>query len=96
MIIEEYGKPPITKNIDVDTIVASGAAMQAQLCTEDVLVLGGSAGAPTMSIGGSAGTVGNSGGLVIRGADIEDITAHSLGMLALSKDESSYVNSIII
>ena len=96
MIIEEYGKPPITKNIDVDTIVASGAAMQAQLCTEDVLVLGGNAGAPTMSIGGSAGNVGNSGGLVIRGADIEDITAHSLGMLALSKDESSYVNSIII
>ena len=96
MIIEEYGKPPITKNIDVDTIVASGAAMQAQLCTEDVLVLGGSAGAPTMSIGGSAGTVGNSGGLVIRGADIQDITAHSLGILVYDNDKEAVENSIII
>ena len=96
MIIEEYGKPPITKNIDVDTIVASGAAMQAQLCTEDVLVLGGSAGAPTMSIGGSAGNVGNSGGLVIRGADIQDITAHSLGILVYDNDKEAVENSIII
>ena len=95
MIIEEYGRPPITKNIDVDTIVAAGAAMQAQLCTEDVLVLGGTAGAPTLGLGGAAGNVAGDG-LVIRGSDIEDITAHSLGMLALSKDETSYVNSIII
>ena len=92
MVIKEYGKPPITKNIDVDTIVAAGAAMQAQLCTENMLVLGGTA--PAAGRGASAG--GNSGGLVIRGSDIQDITAHSLGMLALSKDESEYVNSIII
>ena len=69
--------------------------MQAQLCTEDVLVLGGTAGAPTLGLGGAAGNVAGDG-LVIRGSDIEDITAHSLGMLALSKDETSYVNSIII
>lgn len=89
MIIREYGKPPITKNINVDTIVAAGAAMQAQLCTENMLVLGGRAG-------GAVGAAGVSGGLVIRGSDIQDITAHSLGMLALSKDETDYVNSIII
>jgi len=93
MIIKEYGKPPITKNIDVDTIVAAGAAMQAQLCTENMLVLGGTASPTSAQLGGS---VANSGGLVIRGNDIEDITAHSLGMLALSKDETDYVNSIII
>lgn len=91
MIIREYGKPPITKNIDVDTIVAAGAAMQAQLCTENMLVLGGTS-APRA--GGTIG--GGSSGLVIRGSDIQDITAHSLGMLALSKDETDYVNSIII
>ena len=94
MIIREYGKPPVTKNIDVDTIVAAGAAMQAQLCTENVLVIGGASAARAGGTGGAsaAGAVG----LVIRGDDIQDITAHSLGMLALSKDETDYVNSIII
>ncbi len=95
MIIREYGKPPITKNIDVDTIVAAGAAMQAQLCKENVLVIGGPAARSSARIGGAP--VGNTGGLVIRAADIQDITAHSLGMLAVSKnDENEYVNSIII
>lgn len=89
-IIEEYRKPPITKNVDVDTIVAAGAAMQAQLCTENVLVLGGTSSRK------NGGASGNSGGLVIRSSDIQDITAHSLGMLARSKDETDYVNSIII
>lgn len=86
-IIREYGKPPVTKNVDVDTIVAAGAAMQAQLCVEQKLVLGG---VPHPKSGG------NNGGLVIRSSDIQDITAHSLGMLALSADETAYINSIII
>jgi len=93
MIIREYGKPPITKNIDVDTIVAAGAAMQAQLCSENVLCLGGSAVSES-NVRANGSSVGS--GLVIRGSDIQDITAHSLGMLALSKDETDYVNSIII
>ncbi len=96
MIIREYGKPPITKNIDVDTIVAAGAAMQAQLCTENMLVLGGSVGQrPIANLGGSVAPQ-NSGAIVIRGTDIQDITAHSLGMLALASNEKDYVNSIII
>lgn len=33
-VMREYGRPPVTKNIDVDTIVAAGAAIKAQLCVE--------------------------------------------------------------
>ncbi len=84
MIVKSYGKEPVTKNINVDTIVASGAAMQAELCTASSLTLGGAAAA------------GARGGLTIRGADIEDITAHSLGMLTLNDSETDYINSIIL
>ena len=91
MIIREYGKPPITKNIDVDTIVAAGAAMQAQLCTENMLVLGGTS-APR-----AGSTIsGGSSGLVIRGSDIQDITAHSLGILVYDNEKDLFQNSIII
>ncbi len=89
MIMQSYGKEPVTKNINVDTIVAAGAAMQAELCTADTLML---------SVGGAGpskvGGVG--GGLTIRGADIEDITAHSLGMLTLADNDIDYKNSIIL
>ena len=92
MIIKEYGKPPITKDINVDTIVATGAAMQAELCVSNTITLtvakkpaqpGSSAPATPMT-------------LTIRNSDIQDITSHSLGMLALASDEKSYINSIII
>jgi molecular chaperone DnaK len=88
----EYGREPVTKNIDVDTIVAAGAAMQAKLCVENKLVLGGaSSGTSPAALGGS-----EKKRLVITGGDIQDITSHSLGMLALSKDETTFKNSIII
>jgi molecular chaperone DnaK len=88
----EYGREPVTKNIDVDTIVAAGAAMQAKLCVENRLVLGGApAGASSATTGG-----GEKKRPVITGGDIQDITSHSLGMLALSKDDTTYKNSIII
>lgn len=87
-IIKEYGKAPVTKDINVDTIVASGAAMQAELCVHSVITL-------TMPK-----QAGNAGGapvcLTIRNSDIQDITAHGLGMLALAQKGKSYVNSIII
>ncbi|MCL2184420.1 MAG: Hsp70 family protein [Treponema sp.] len=86
----EFGREPVTKNIDVDTIVAAGAAMQAQLCVENKLVLGGS-GSRAASGGGSAKQR-----LVITGDAIQDITSHSLGMLAFTKDETNFINSIII
>lgn len=93
MIIKEYGKPPITKDINVDTIVATGAAMQAELCVSNTLTL--TVAAPT------TGTVGAARSatpitLTISNSDIKDITAHSLGMLALSSDKKQYINSIII
>ncbi len=88
----EYGREPVTKNIDVDTIVAAGAAMQAKLCVENKLVLGGvSSGTSPAALGGS-----EKKRLVITGSDIQDITSHSLGMLVLSKDEKTYKNSVII
>lgn len=88
----EYGREFVTKNIDVDTIVAAGAAMQAKLCVENRLVLGGASSdtRPTAQ-GGS-----EKKRLVITGSDIQDITSHSLGILAHSKDETTYKNSIII
>jgi molecular chaperone DnaK (HSP70) len=91
-VLREYGRELVTKNIDVDTIVAAGAAMQAKLCVENKLVLGGaSSETRPAALGGS-----DKKRLVITGADIQDITSYSLGMLALSKDETNYKNSIII
>ena len=92
MIIKEYGRPPITKDINVDTIVATGAAMQAELCVSNTITL--------MVANKSLSTTGTTKptmmSLVINNSDIQDITAHSLGMLALANDEKSYINSIII
>jgi molecular chaperone DnaK (HSP70) len=88
---KEYGREPVTKNIDVDTIVAVGAAMQAVLCVDERLTLGGSSGGSHDTAHQTSNT-----GLVITGASIQDITSHSLGMLAFTSDEKSIVNSIII
>jgi molecular chaperone DnaK (HSP70) len=87
----EYGREPVTKNIDVDTIVAAGAAMQAKLCVENRLVLGGTSGTSNAAQGG-----GEKKRLVITGDSVQDITSHSLGMLAFAKDDVTIVNSIII
>lgn len=90
-IIKNYGKAPVTKDINVDTIVASGAAMQAELCVNSVI---------TLTMPKKPGVSGGMGGapvsLTIRNSDIQDITAHGLGMLVLAKTGKSYVNSIII
>ena len=97
MIVREYGKPPITKDINVDTIVATGAAMQAELCVNDSITLT-IASAPVSNHNTSGSTAQKSIPitLTIHNSDIQDITAHSLGMLALANDEKTYVNSIII
>jgi molecular chaperone DnaK len=87
----EYGRELVTKNIDVDTIVAAGAAMQAKLSVENKLVLGGPTGTRPAISGGVEKKK-----LVITGGDIQDITSHSLGILAISKDETTYKNSVII
>ena len=92
MIIKEYGRPPITKDINVDTIVATGAAMQAELCVSNTITLT-VANKCSSTTGTTKPTMMS---LVINNSDIQDITAHSLGMLALANDEKSYINSIII
>ena len=93
MIVDEYGKQPITRDINVDTIVATGAAMQAELCINNTLSLT-VASKPVANGTGTARPQMMS--LVIKNSDIKDITAHSLGMLALASNEKDYVNSIII
>lgn len=90
MIVKEYGRPPITKDINVDTIVATGAAMQAELCVNNTLTLTVASKPSSPQQAPQAMT------LVIKNADIQDITSHGLGMLALASDEKSYINSTII
>ena len=96
MIVNEYGKQPITKDINVDTIVATGAAMQAELCVNNSITMTLSAARGPISP--NSPTPMNNGGftLTINNSDIEDITSHGLGMLALASDEKTYINSIII
>ena len=86
-VMKEYGKPPVTKNIDVDTIVAAGAAMKVHLKLFGEIELqltgdsGGSGGAPSTAL--------------IFEEDVEDATGHSLGMLAFNKSDK-IINSIIV
>lgn len=92
MIISEYGKSPVTKDINVDTIVATGAAMQAELCVSNTITLT-LARKPSFN----ATVTPNVGfTFTIKDSDIKDITSHSLGMLALDSNEENYINSIII
>lgn len=86
-VIQEYGKPPVTKDVNVDTIVASGAAMQAELCVSSTI---------SLSLGRSSQAGGGMMSLVINNSDIQDITAHSLGILAFDPDREEFENSIII
>lgn len=91
MIIREYGRPPVTQNINVDTIVAAGAAMQAELCVSNTITL--TVANTNRSTGfGATPTIS----YTIKNSDIQDITAHSLGMLAKSNKDRTYANSIII
>ena len=95
MILNEYGKQPVT-SVDVDTVVARGAAIQAAICTEKKITM--SLGGPTS--GARPGASGNPGTgrrtLQLSADNINDVTAHSLGMLSVSEDKSRYVNTIII
>lgn len=83
-VTELSGKPPLA-GINVDEAVALGAAIRANIThTGDTL----------MSIGGKTAQTSLP---TIQGAKaISDVTAHSLGMIAISQDGNSYVNSTII
>lgn len=91
-VVREYGRSPVTKDINVDTIVASGAAMQAELCVSSKITLT-VAGKVDEKTGQKTGPTL----LTINNSQIQDITSHGLGMLALAEGTTEdYINSIII
>lgn len=93
----KLGKAPMTIGGRVDTIVAAGAAMQAHLCVAGSLTLGAGSGMGAAKFGGQASGGAPSGAsLTISNSSIQDVTSHSLGMLAFAKDGKDIINSIII
>lgn len=84
------GKEPMS-GVNVDEAVALGAAIRANIDLDgnttseeggSLFSIGGSVGAPRFSIAGAK--------------KISDATAHSMGMIAVSQDGTSFVNSIMI
>lgn len=93
MILREYGKLPIT-GVDVDTVVARGAAIQAAICQEKTIQLSLAPSRQNANSGSSQPTGRRV--LTLSGDSIRDVTSHSLGMISVSEDKSRYVNTIII
>ncbi len=88
-IKQEYKKEPVTKNINVDTIVASGAAMQVQLSLHSKISL------TVAKKDEKTGKISLSS-LTLQNTSIQDITAHGLGMISKDAKGKNFVNSIII
>lgn len=83
-VYEMSGKPPLS-GVNVDEAVALGAAIRANITDK---------GQVLPSLGGARKTASLPS---IQGAKaVTDVTAHSLGMIAVSPDGESYINSIII
>jgi molecular chaperone DnaK (HSP70) len=82
-----FGKPPLT-GINVDQAVALGAA----LCAQAILARG----KKPRYLGGATGGSATGSGLMIGGRRTTDLTAHSLGMIAVNEAGSAYVNSLIL
>lgn len=88
-LTEMCGRPPM-QGVNVDEAVALGAAIRANIDLEGNVVeeavrpmmLGGSARKPSFAIAGAK--------------RIKDATAHSMGMIAVNKEETAYVNSIMV
>lgn len=93
MIKREYGKYPIT-NVNVDTVVAKGAAIQAAICSEKKVTL--SLGPAPRTAPGASSAQPARRVLTLSSDSIRDVTAHSLGMISVSEDKTRYVNTIII
>lgn len=92
-LTEMCGRPPMS-GVNVDEAVALGAAIRANIDAN-----GAVQEAVMMSLGGSRMSLGSSSAPVfsIAGAKkIKDATAHSMGMIAVNKDVTKYVNSIMI
>lgn len=85
---EMSGKEPLS-GVNVDEAVALGAAIRANITEK---------GEAVASIGGNIlGKSKASSNIAIQGAKaVNDVTAHSLGMISISPDGEEYINSIII
>lgn len=82
------GRPPMS-GVNVDEAVALGAAIRANIDMDGKIRAG-----VLLSLGGS---ITASSGLSIAGAKrIRDATAHSMGMIAVSKDSTKFINTIMI
>ena len=82
---EMSGKDPLS-GVNVDEAVSLGAAIKANI--DD-------SGKPISA--GFFGTLGGKKTLEIVGAkEVSDVTAHALGMIAVSEDGQKYINSVII
>ena len=78
---EMSGREPL-RGVDVDEAVALGAAIRANITASGLAVIPEG---------------GRSTALAVQGAKaISDVTAHALGMIAVSPDEESYINKVII
>lgn len=85
-VIEMSGKEPLS-GVNVDEAVALGAAIRANITAKGECI-------PILS-----GFLGESKSnrIAIQGAkSVTDVTAHSLGMIAISANGEKYINSIII
>ncbi len=88
-LTEMCGRPPMS-GVNVDEAVALGAAIRANIDLDGKIAIGGS----RFSIG-QGKTMQPS--FSIAGAKrMKDATAHSMGMIAVNKEVTNYVNSIMI
>lgn len=88
-LTEMCGRPPMS-GVNVDEAVALGAAIRANIDLQGNLSIGGSCF--SMGIGEK-----KQPSFSIAGAKrIKDATAHSMGMIAVNKEVTNYVNSIMI
>ena len=79
------GKDPLS-GVNVDEAVALGAAIKANIDDSGKSISGG-----IMGMLGAKKQIG-----VIGAKAVSDVTAHALGMIAVSEDGERYVNSVII
>ena len=87
--IEENSGKPVLGGIHPEHAVALGAAVRAALLSEPVRgALPAAAASAGTAPGGSVGLLGP--------RKVNDIVAHSLGMIAESADRSRYLNSVLL
>jgi molecular chaperone DnaK (HSP70) len=90
-VSEMSGKPP-RAGVNVDEVVALGAAIQAAIEVGEAI---GDA-VPRFTLGASASRTPASAAPAITARRVIDVMSHSLGTVAVSPDGSAYVNDLVI